>query len=617
MEPITAIALGAVAKKAIENSTTGLIEKISLKFAKDKYDIIQFSLAKGLPHYLTANYAKCETLKTLLNRNDPIALEDCFVAPDFGLKRTTISSTAFLKHIDKSNGKVIITGLAGSGKSVFLKYSFRKVIEEAYSYYPIFFELRSLNGLSPKDDLLMSEIYRSIKSCCDSFTRAQFNHGLRKGAFYFLLDGFDELNQELREQISSEVEALARNYHKCAILVASRPSSDFVSWEGFSEAALLPFDLEKAVEYISKLTFDEEKKKDFLEDLQGGLFEKSKDFLSNPLLSAMMLLTYDSFGEIPEKRHIFYSKCFDVLAREHDASKGRYKRELFSDLAIDQLERVFMFFCAMSYVDRQFSFDENKMKKYVDDAILSCGIDAGVGTVIKDFRESISIMELVGLNYEFAHRSFQEYFYAKFSVTDRKLSLEEKVGWLSDSWMSEDTIEMIADMDKTYFEDEFLLPLIRSLDVKLSKINTEVNPAGVLSKFFSTVHIGNYEGRGDGEEEPHVYYTVSRGRNHFCLHQAMSKYRHEISWAPTEFPEERERRSERRVAILKKEFGGVIKIHHTNNKKLKKVDVSDFAGEIKMAISSLQQHLEAKQEKRKRGLGSLIRSKYVKGGPPH
>ena len=615
MEPITAAALGAVTTKAIEKSTTNLIDKISFRLAKDKYDVIKFSLAKGLPNYLAANYAKCETLKTLLNRNDPIALEACFVAPDFKLKRKIISSTDFLDYINQSNGKVVISGLAGSGKSVFLKYSFRNVIEEGYSYYPIFFELRSLNGLPPKDGFLISEIYRSIKSSCDSFTRAQFNHGLKKGAFYFLLDGFDELKQEIREQVSSEIEALARNHRKCAILVASRPSSDFVSWEGFSEAALLPFDLEKAVEYISKLSFDEDKKKDFLEDLQGGLFEKNKDFLSNPLLSAMMLLTYDSFGEIPEKRHTFYSKCFEVLAREHDASKGRYKRELFSDMAMDQLEKVFMFFCAISYVERQFSFDENQMKKYVSDAISSCGVDARVDAVIRDFRESISIMELVGLNYEFAHRSFQEYFYAKFVVTDRKLSLENKVGWLSNSWVADDTLEMIADMDKTYFEDEFLLPHTKSLDVKLSKIDPDSNPAGVLSQFFSSMHIGDFKDRDDKEEEPHIYYTVSKGRNRFFLHQAMLKYRDEISWKPIESSAGRKRKSKRQHSILKREFGGEIKLHHTNNKKLIKIAVSGFAAEIKMAMSLLRRHLEEKHEKRKRGLGLLIRREYVNGGP--
>lgn len=246
IEPITTTALNVVAEKAIEKSTTNLIGKISLKFAKNKYDEIIFLLSKGLPNYLVANYAKCETLKTLLNRNDPIALEDCFVAPDFELKQTTMSSAEFLKKIVNSNGKIVIAGLAGSGKSVFMKYSFRNVIEEGYSYYPLFFELRSLNGLPSKDGILVSEIYRSINSCCDSFTRAQFNYGLKTGSFCFLLDGFDELNQEIREQVSREIADLARNHHNCAVLVASRPSSDFVSWEGFSEAALLPFDLEKA-----------------------------------------------------------------------------------------------------------------------------------------------------------------------------------------------------------------------------------------------------------------------------------------------------------------------------------------------------------------------------------
>ena len=615
-ETIAGIALGAVAVKAIEKSTANLVDKLSLKFAKDRYDVVKFELKKGLPDYLAANYSKCQTLKTLLNRNDPITLEDCFVAPDFNLKEEVISTDDFLTRVNVSGGKVVVTGLAGSGKSVFLKYSFRGVIEEGHSYYPIFFELRMLNRLSVKNGILISEIFQSIKSCCESFTRAQFNHGLRRGAFYFLLDGFDELKQEIREQVSYEIKELARNHHKCAIIVTSRPSDEFVSWEGFSEAKLLPFDLEKAVKYISKLRFDEDKKKEFLDDLKGGLFEKNEDFLSNPLLSAMMLLTYDSSGEIPGKRHTFYSKCFDVLAREHDASKGRYKRELFSSLTMDQLEQVFMFFCAFSYVEQQFSFNEEQMKKYVDEAISSCGTDAEVTTVIKDFRESISIMELVGLTYEFAHRSFQEYFYARFVVKDRKLSLQEKVGWLIKKFLLDDTIEMIADMDRIYFEDEFLLPLTKVLDDKLSKIDPETNPAGVLSKFYTRMHVENFMGSSD-HEKLHIFYTLSNEFNHYILLQANLKYHDVISHKLEENARERESKYTKDVEILSQEFGGEIKFHHTNNKKLGRVNANHFAREIKNAISHWHQHLQAKQDKRKRGLGSLIRNKYTQDKPVH
>ena len=612
IDPVVDGTLNVITTKAIKKTTESFIDSISFKFAKDKYEVIKFALSRGLPNYLAANYAKCETLKTLLNRNDPIPLADCFVAPDFEFKGKTISSINFLDHMNEIGGKAVITGLAGSGKSIFLKFSFRRVIEHGHSYYPIFFELRSLNSLPAKNGFLMSEIFRSIKLCCNDFTKAQFNHGLKSGALYFLLDGFDELKQELRERVSTEINDLACNHHKCVILVTSRPSDEFVSWEGFSEAKLLPFSLDKAVEYISKLKFDEDKKRDFLEDLRGSLFEKNKEFLSNPLLCAMMLLTYDSFGEIPEKRHIFYAKCFDVLVREHDASKGRYKRELYSNLATDLIEKVFMFFCAFTYVDRQFSFSDNEIKKYVEQAISSVGADADSSEVIMDFRESISIIELVGLNFEFAHRSFQEYFYAKFVVSDRELSLEQKIGWLVDQFIVDDTVEMIVDMDRIYFEDEFLLPNIKKIDIKLSKVDPQTNPAGVLSKFYQQIDITNYAKDNDEYRAPHVAFTISNLRNCFIWLQARQKYHNEIS---SEFGDTHLRTKDKAkidASILREEFDGELKIHHANNSKLKRINASNVAEQIKNSMSLLRQHLETKQKNRKSGLGVLIRRKYLK-----
>jgi hypothetical protein len=613
MDPITGaatIAATAGTTKAIEKSAAALIEKLPLKFAKDQLDILKFKLNKGLPDYLLANYAKCETLKTLLNRNDPVALEDCFVAPNFSTQRSEMSSDDLLNTINRKSGKFIITGLAGSGKSVFLKWSFRKVIERGHSYYPVFFELRNLNKYAEKHGLLLNELYSSINQCCDSFTRAQFNHGLRNGSFYFLLDGLDELNQEIRDQVSSEISDLARNYNKCVVLVTSRPSDEFVSWEGFSEAKLLPFDLAKAVDYISKLTFNVEKKANFLSDLKDGLFEKNKDFLSNPLLCAMMLLTYDSFGEIPEKKHIFYSKCFEVLTCEHDASKGRYKRQLFSKFSVEEIERAFMFFCAFSYSERIISFNSEQMAKYVNEAIAACGIDADTESVIKDFRESISIMERVGLSYEFAHRSFQEYFYAKFVITDRRLSLEEKIGWLTQKFSSDDAVEMIADMDRTYFEDEYLIPNIIKLDNKMKKVNSKQNPSAVFSKFFTVVHAENYRDAGEYEDGRQIYYTLSNSSNHYLYRQATIKYAEHLSPDLINSLHTRPSDYQSLVAILDKEYGGEIKIHHANNKKLVHIRSDHRATEMKQAITELRAHLEQKQMKRKRGLGALIRRHY-------
>ena len=156
VEPIITGIAAAATTSALEKTTARLVDSISFKFAKEKYEVVKFVLSRGLPAYLAANYAKCETLKTLLNRNDPIALTDCFVAPDFNLKGAIISSTAFLDHINQSGDKVVITGLAGSGKSVFLKYSFSG-LSTTVTLLSYIFELRSLNSLPPKPDAGFSQ----------------------------------------------------------------------------------------------------------------------------------------------------------------------------------------------------------------------------------------------------------------------------------------------------------------------------------------------------------------------------------------------------------------------------------------------------------------------------
>ena len=73
---------------------------------------------------------------------------------------------------------------------------------------------------------------------------------------------------------------------------------------------------------------------------------------------------------------------------------------------------------------------------------------------------------------------------------------------------------------------------------------------------------------------------------------------------------EREMKREEIVAILDKEFGGEIKIHHANNAKLLRIEANCFAERIKHGILCLHRHLLQKKDKRKHGLGALIKRKY-------
>lgn len=125
----------------------------------------------------------------------------------------------------------------------------------------------------------------------------------------------------------------------------------------------------------------------------------------------------------------------------------------------------------------------------------------------------------------------------------------------------------------------------------------------------------SYPGDDNNEgTEPLVSYILSHGRNFFLWQQAW-KYRNEMLFQSEETAKERKERSKKEGAILLEEFGGDIKIHYTNNKKLKRVGAGQRAAEIQNDISQLRQHLQAKQEERKRGLGALIRNRYAKGRP--
>lgn len=608
-DPVTTAAAG-VAGVEVTKKISNFIDKLALGFAKRKLDEFTFLIDKGMPEYLASNFAKCETIKTLLNRNNPIDLESCFVAPKFDCQENQILASEILKEINSDAGKYIITGVAGSGKSVFLKHSFRSVIEKGYSYYPLFFELRQLNRIDKKMISLEVELFESIKASNENFSKNKFKYGLKSGGFFIFLDGYDELAIDIKEKITEEIIKIAAVYNKCPLVVSSRPSSDFVSWEGFREAKLLPFELPQIKEYIGKIKYDDARKGDFLADLD-SIYQSHKGFLSNPLLCAMMLLTYEVFGEIPEKRHVFYSKCFDVLAIEHDASKGRYKRELHSGITVDQLEEIFMFFCAFSYADRIIEFDEENLEKYVNNALEACGRTIEVGRVVKDFCESISILQKDGLIFEFAHRSFQEYFYAKFVVKDREIPLKKKVDWLVSEFSNDDAVDMIYDMDKKYFEDEYLLPEIKKICAYIKDADPNKNPSKILGKFFLDIRVRGVRNKED-KLQPRVSYFVKNGKNYYLYRKAVLHWFEELQ-AKGENEQLHDGIVEEEMAhLLETEYRGEVKIHHLNDTKLIELKTNIFAARAKKILLDYEIYLKASISRRKNSIGELMRRRFTR-----
>ena len=465
------------------NHLNSFIFKTAPEFFITQYKKHEMKLNKGLPEYIKANYQRCAYVRTLLKRDRPTELDKIYEPLQFEVDDDILEEDEIKSSIATDLHRTIISGYAGNGKTIFLKKIYKELIDNQTNFYPIFFELRNI---SSGTQTLLDYIYQSILTYSDSFTQEQFTYGLKKGLFYFLIDGLDEITDSQQSNIQAEIIKLTLKYPDCPFVVTSRPN-EFTMWENFYVAHLLPFNYHQCQSFIKKIDFAEERKTEFLEFLTEDKFDEHKEFLSNPLLASMMLLTFDEYGDIPAKRHIFYEKCFQVLIKEHDASKGRFHRPLKSMLSHEELEKVFMYFCAMTYRDQKYRFSLQEVDKYIELASQTLSSDKVCkGNDIRyDFVHSMSLLLQDGNFFEFIHRSFQEYFFAKFIVNDRKLELENKLDNIDGLFSCEkaNLIAMIDDMDHDYFETEYILKKLAILNEYFESIGAENKPDKVFEQF--------------------------------------------------------------------------------------------------------------------------------------
>ena len=315
------------------------IAAAALQLGSKAFDRAKVALEIGFQPYLEKSYQRCRYYKTLLNPYEPCDLESTYI--HVGLERRSGPSRKTDDNLIQEfldGKKYVVTGLAGCGKSMFMRYATLKTFESSRNL-PLFFELRKLNGAS--SDSLVKNIYDETTPDGGGVTFAQFKLALRSGLFALILDGFDEVEYDKRREISSQIKNLTLDYSNCPIIISSRPDTDvFTSWSEFKIYDVEKFDKRQTVALIENANYDAGVKRRFLKALNERLFSSHGDFLNSPLLSIIMLLTYEEFAEIPTKMHAFYARAFDTLFQKHDADKEQFVRKIKTGLSREDFKLV-------------------------------------------------------------------------------------------------------------------------------------------------------------------------------------------------------------------------------------------------------------------------------------
>lgn len=399
---------------------------------------------KGYAVRLAAKHSKA---KTFLVRQ-PTYLYDFYVpssityAGDNRLERVGVQGLAGL------GGRVVIAGTGGSGKTMLMRHLLLDAFQAGS--IPIFVELRNLNGRSEAD--LLGFLSESLEINGIDLPTADLRELILSGAFLLLLDGLDEVEFSRRSELMRQIEALV-GQSRSQTIITSRLDSSLDGWSDFIPVRMANLSIEEACELVERVGFEHEISEKFVERLRGGLYEEHRYFLSNPLLLSMMLLTFGQNADIPKRRSSFYAQAFDVLFHQHDALKASYRRERKTSLDIYEFTKILSGFCMLSHLERKFRFDlESAIRFTRRSAQLTTVRDFEPAGFIDDCRQAVCLLVEDGLELSFAHRSFQEFFAARFiseSSEEIKKQLIEK---------------LTHDSGRIGIELDYVLPLVYELD---------------------------------------------------------------------------------------------------------------------------------------------------------
>lgn len=416
--------------------------------------------------YIEIVYNSNYLVKTLLYRHEGKPLYSFYECMDVEYNEENISIED-IKNIIEIGNKLIISGLAGMGKTMMLKYLLLKSIDNS-KYIPMLLELRTINDMNIEQIDIEELLYQKLCGKKFNLEKRYFEYSLEMCEYFILFDGYDEVRGDRRMKVMEQIKEFSDKYPYNYYLMSSRPEEDFINWNGFKEIEVIPLSLAKAVSLIAKLDYDKQVKQKFVKELQDKLYEKYQSFASNPLLLTMMLMTYEVNGFVPDKRNDFYEMVFATLFNRHDAHKG-YRREIRCKLGESEFKNLFSFICFRSFFKGEYDFSESKLLEYIRLGMEKYNLKERFDEreYFKDLENSVCLIMKDGLYYRFVHRSFQEYFAAVYTtaLSDYEQQKLIKCTMKRKKIFSvyENYLEILGELQRKRFERNILYPILKEL----------------------------------------------------------------------------------------------------------------------------------------------------------
>ncbi len=447
-----------------------------IKLYRSASDELDNYFELGLADYIQSQTEKYYFTNTFLHRNERVRFTDIYYPVNSTYKLLT-TDFSDLNSIFSEYKNITIVGSAGSGKTTLLKHIFLKCVQSC-DKIPILIELRNLNEYDGNfEKLIVEKVLKSKVKPTDQI----FRRTLESGKFLFLLDGYDEIFSNKKQDINRQIELFVDSYSNNSFLITTRPGSGIENFSRFYDFSVNHLTDIQVVGFISMLVSATERRNRIISLIKNKKNVDYKEYLRNPLLLSMFIMTFENHPEIPKSKSAFYRNVFDTLYSRHDGwTKNSFPREKFTKLQQGDFENILCIFSYLTLIEGKYTFTYEyllsifaRIGQNVD-----CSFDAE--DLVKDFRTSISILVLDGFEFYFPHRSMQEYFTALF--ISKLPTNKKKVAYnnLSKSLASSGTDnnsnlwKLCLELDEVTFKSSFLIPSLKDV---LSQLKSKTDRA--------------------------------------------------------------------------------------------------------------------------------------------
>lgn len=352
-----------------------------------------------------------------------------------------------IDNIIKSNNHIIILGQPGAGKTTSMQYLSQKILlDENYNKnytFPIVIRFRDIDFKKITVDnriiidclisiLGISIKYHNINSVekKDLIELVNKNKLLEKAIISFIetlkpliiLEGFDEINNnEYKTSIIKEVEFLTLSLKNAKVIMTSRTGEFPYSLSNTSEYEIAFLNEKQIKKFITKWLPNKQKAIKLFNQIKASPYF---DVAMRPLTLSHLCAIFEKEGKIPSKPKSIYRKTVNLLIDEWNLQSTVARESQFSNFDPD---RKYEFLSHLAY---QLTIDSSALIFSKEDLtntyLLICDNFSlppkDVKSVVNELESHNGLFVQSGYeNYQFPHKSIQEYLAADFLVKSFKL----------------------------------------------------------------------------------------------------------------------------------------------------------------------------------------------------